>query len=433
MYKYSPIKEIHIKNFRNIGEAKLDFEDSPIISLIGDNEAGKTSVVKAFAVCALHANSRDQKDYIRDGTNGFGVAIKLEDDTMVTRIKTPTVNSYKVEKPDGQVWETTKIDSGLPVAVSECMGLIEEAETKEFLQVRTYEDQLLFVTTTSSTNYKVMYDALKVDQLTKAIKVGSTEANALKASVNENETGIKTLYDNLRGVKVYDIEPVINIKNRLKNQLDIINKLEKANELGKQISALNKQLGALYLLDEYNVKEISIETAVNLSNSSRLITNMINCNNLLCKLKSLDTLQNIDTSNINRIESIINKKNYINELTAKASNLDLVHQLSEIDTEKVYKFNRVLDLRARLHNDTMAYNAIDITGAEMITQDMFNVVHKASQVIGYINKFNAISAEVSTLDYNIDILQNKLKESGAAVSSCPKCGETVIIDMSAYN
>ena len=77
MYSYSPIKTIYIKNFRNIGEAIIDFTESPIISLIGENEAGKTSVVKAFAVAALHAYPRDQKDFIRDGTNGFGVCIEL--------------------------------------------------------------------------------------------------------------------------------------------------------------------------------------------------------------------------------------------------------------------------------------------------------------------------------------------------------------------
>ena len=48
--KYSPIKQIWIKDFRNIGEVKVNFDESPIVSLIGENEAGKTSVVKAFSV-----------------------------------------------------------------------------------------------------------------------------------------------------------------------------------------------------------------------------------------------------------------------------------------------------------------------------------------------------------------------------------------------
>lgn len=38
MYNYSPIKKVYIKNFRNIGEATIDFTESPIVSLIGENE-----------------------------------------------------------------------------------------------------------------------------------------------------------------------------------------------------------------------------------------------------------------------------------------------------------------------------------------------------------------------------------------------------------
>ncbi len=56
MYNYSPIKKLFIKNFRNLGEVEIDFTQSPIVTLLGENEAGKTSVVKAFATCALHSN-----------------------------------------------------------------------------------------------------------------------------------------------------------------------------------------------------------------------------------------------------------------------------------------------------------------------------------------------------------------------------------------
>ena len=106
---YSPIKKIYIKNFRNLGEVEIDFTESPIVCLLGENEAGKTSVIKAFSVCALHSTPRDQKDYIRDGTQMFGVKIELQDGSSVTRLKTATVNKYVVEKADGTKWETNKI------------------------------------------------------------------------------------------------------------------------------------------------------------------------------------------------------------------------------------------------------------------------------------------------------------------------------------
>lgn len=263
-----------IKNFRNIGDIILDFTESPIISLIGDNEAGKTSVVKAFGVCALHATPRDQKDFIRDGTSGFGVAIQLADGSIIVRMKTSTVNKYQVKYSNGEVWETTKIDSGLPVQVQELMGLIEEPETKEFLQIRTYEDQLLFVVTPASTNYKVMYDALKVDQLTRAIKLGSQESNSLKSKISDNEISIKTLTDNLRQLKTYDIEPLLNIKKRVENQLNILEKLEKALAIKNQINKCESALGSLALINENNLKQINESMAMKINDVGRLLNKL---------------------------------------------------------------------------------------------------------------------------------------------------------------
>ena len=156
MYNYSPISKVRVKNFRNIGDVELDFRDSPIITLVGSNEAGKTSVIKAFGVCALHASPRDQKEWIRDTTKMFGVQIDLQDGTQIVRVKEDGgVNLYRVIDKDGKTWDTSKITDGLPVQVQQVMGLIAEEETGEFLHIRTYEDKLLFVVTPDSANYKV--------------------------------------------------------------------------------------------------------------------------------------------------------------------------------------------------------------------------------------------------------------------------------------
>ena len=36
---------------------------------------------------ALHANPRDQKYFIRDGTKAFGIKLTLEDGTIIERVK----------------------------------------------------------------------------------------------------------------------------------------------------------------------------------------------------------------------------------------------------------------------------------------------------------------------------------------------------------
>ena len=327
MYKYSPIKSMRVKNFRNIGDVTLEFDESPIISLIGDNESGKTSLVKAFAVCALHAYTRDQKGFIRDGTNGFGVEIELEDGTVITRVKTPELNKYRVAKPNGEVYDTNKIDSGLPVQVQEVMGLIEEPETKEYLQVRTYEDQLLFVTTAASANYKVMYDALKVDQLTRAIKIGSQEVNELRSEIGENEVSIRTLTENLRGIQIHDLEPLINIRNRLSEQLKVIETLERAKEVADRIETARDKLGALELINKHNLEEIDIVEANRLVTANRLLDN----NNKLIKSleinKLVDTVESIDIDLVIKLEGVIEKRNRLHDRIDRAGALVEVAKL----------------------------------------------------------------------------------------------------------
>ena len=139
MYSYSPIKQMVVRNFRNIGDVTVSFDESPIVSLIGENESGKTSLVKAFSVCAINSDYRSQKDFIRDGTTGFGVMIELQDGTQITRIKMTNGNRYTVKLPDGRIWDAQKIEPDVPAAVSKVMGLIEEPETGEYLHIRTYE------------------------------------------------------------------------------------------------------------------------------------------------------------------------------------------------------------------------------------------------------------------------------------------------------
>lgn len=392
MYNYSPIKKIKVKNFRNIGEVELDFTDSPIIALIGDNESGKTSIVKAFAVCALHANPRDQKYYIRDGTNGFGVQIELQDGTIITRIKTDTINKYTIQYPDGTVWNTNKIENEVPKEVREVMGLIEEPETKEYLQVRTYEDKLLFVVTPASTNYKVMYNALKVEQITKAISIGLREVNTLKAKINNNEISMDALKENLRRIKVYDIEPAINIRDRLKSQLQNLDKLERAKNIANRIDEAHRKLGALSLIDEYKLNEIDVARLDKFNNAIRLLNSSVKLNKLSEVYKDLSTIDSIDISVLQKLRGAIDRRNKIisdKQRMGILYDISKVKEIPESAVNSVFKLGRAIEIAKRL-------------------RQMEDVLVKAKDVISKIE------------DY--------LEKCGVATTVCPNCGKAIIID-----
>ena len=434
MYSYSPIKQVYIKNFRNLGEVTIDFKDSPIVSLIGENEQGKTSVVKAIAVCAMHATPRDQKDYIRDGTKGFGVAIELEDGTQVVRMKMATANSYRVTYPKGPdgnpikpTWEAAKLSNDLPQAVQDVMGMIEEPETKEFLHIRTYEDQLLFVTTASSTNYKVMYNALKISQLVDAIKLGSKEANALKTSINQKEIQAETLDTQAKSLKIYDLEPLQNIRDRLKNEVAQLNKLDRALELKKKIEVQTREVGELSKLS--SIPEISITLVMSLDKAYRVLDNLKELGRMYGTYSLADSLEEIDLNSYYNIYNAHVRYESLKNSEEQSRNYIAVNSLSEININEVSNLQRAMALSKKIEADMNKLQTLNISSATDIQDSDLTVYSRTYKALGLIQRNKQLEDAKVQIDNYCDAVIKWMKDIGVATETCPKCGETIVIDL----
>ena len=434
MYSYSPIKQVYIKNFRNLGEVTIDFKDSPIVSLIGENEQGKTSVVKAIAVCAMHATPRDQKDYIRDGTKGFGVAIELEDGTQVVRMKMATANSYRVTYPKGPdgnpikpTWEAAKLSNDLPQAVQDVMGMIEEPETKEFLHIRTYEDQLLFVTTASSTNYKVMYNALKISQLVDAIKLGSKEANALKTSINQKEIQAETLDTQAKSLKIYDLEPLQNIRDRLKNEVAQLNKLDRALELKKKIEIQTREVGELSKLS--SIPEISITLVMSLDKAYRVLDNLEELGNMYRTYSLADSLEEIDLNSYYNIYNAHVRYESLKNSEEQSRNYIAVNSLSEININEVSNLQRAIALQRKIEADMNKLQTLNISSAADVSDSDLTVYSRTYKALGLIQRNKQLEDAKVQIDNYCDAVIKWMKDIGVATETCPKCGETIVIDL----
>lgn len=430
MYSYSPIRNIRVKNFRNIGDVELSFEDSPIITLVGSNEAGKTSIVKAFSACALHANPREQKDWIRDTTKMFGIEITLEDGTQVVRVKEDGgINLYRIIYPDGKTWDVSKITDGLPVPVQKVMGLIEEQETGEFLHIRTYEDKLLFVVTPDSANYKVMYNALKVENLTKAIKLGSTEVNTLNKDINKNENSLATLNDQMRTIKIIDIDALRSVKERLQYQLSLLDKLERAIGYSKAIQENEVKLGAIGLIDRFNLTDIDELLASNLIRVGNSIENVSNLNKSSSILKCTDTIEEIDTSLLNRVYNIITRKNELSDKIKEAGTLIHIVEIKDVNESSVVQLDRAAKLLKEIRTLENHAEVLDIKDTTEITDKDIQNISKIESVIQKRDTIRIDSDNLGKIVDYIEQVQDYLKKCGVAVESCPKCGEAVIFDI----
>lgn len=429
MYSYSPIKSIAIKNFRNLGDVTLDFTDSPIISLIGENESGKTSVVKAFGVCAAHQSPKYQKYYIRTGTPGFGVAIELEDGTLVTRIKTDTANRYTVSKGDTVIWQAQKLESTVPKAVQDVMGLLEERETKELLQIRTYEDQLLFVITSASTNYKVMYEALKVKNISNAVKAGSVEANELKGKITAAERSCETLQESLKKIKLFDIGPMLNVRDRLQIDLDVLDRLDRAAQLCDIIQTQKAQLGVLNEIATSSISEIDETLVQSLDSAGRLIESIARLRNQENTYKTIEDLSDIDTTTLDRLNDAISRKEETVELREKSKAYIELVKAEPINEGTLALFGNAESTLASLESQKKMVSALDTSGASPITEAELRLLSMCDSVIaGKKQIAEQKDYEVQLVDY-VDKVIAWMKSIGVATVDCPNCGEAVIIDL----
>lgn len=470
MTAYSPIASMRVKNFRNIGDVTISFKDSPIVTLVGENESGKTSLIKAFVVCSLNGYPTRQKKYIRQGTSGFGVGIDLEDGTSVTRIKTKTFNSLSIEKPNGSKWEVNKIDRGeVPSELQAVMGLIEEPETKELIQVRTYEDQLLFVVTADSTNYKVMYNALKIDQISKAIKIGTDEVNRLKREIDVNEVLCDGILSKIRDIRLVDIEPLQNMRDRVKQKLALLDKLEAVKRCKERVNSLEAKLDSIDKIRASKIDEINERIVDKLQQVNYRISLIESSKERLGEYSKLSELKYIDVRLVDTLESSISKLGRVRELEGINSGYRLLSNARAISDLSTFlyniceKYNRVRDMEYKLGAYKNMSNAVGINeGICYKIHRVFEIIKEREEIgekrylgeienAGYVEDaaiqrveriLNGIAHrdkvvntynEYGMIQGKIAELNQALKNSGAVVSTCPNCGEDVVVDIHKYD
>lgn len=430
--RYSPIKNILVTNYRNIQKEVFSFEKSPIICLVGENDSGKSSAIMAFTACALNARMMKQKNYIRHGTQFFGVAIELEDGTIIKRLKSETANRYDIEYPDGKVWSTSKISEGLPVQVQELIGIIQEPETKEYLQVRTYRDKMMFVDTPDSTNYKVVYEALKVGQVTRAIKKGTDESNDLFYTISQNRTKLLGLCESEKKIVVSDLTPLTSMRKAVELGVELLKKIDEIRDLIEDIKSTEESLGTLRLIDTFKLNNISEIECLKLNDAYNSYLSCIEIGNKIESIKEVDTVESIDITPIYNLEESmrliedINNSNgwlevyketekveYIDYsvLNTIKETVEILNEIS-IDNERVKSYNEIKD--------------IDYSGKE------YNNIVQMENLIDMIKQNKEMASQIEEIDKYISQSNQYLKDLGVAFEKCPNCGEQVMVDYSKF-
>lgn len=423
-YDYKQLTSISIKDFRNLGDVNIDFTKSPIVCLKGGNEAGKSSVVIALKTLGSNLSSRQYKEYIRTGTDGWIVMLYTDDGTAVYRKKTATKQVYGMYKfINGKyelVWSIDKLDeNAVPSEVQSVVGFTTEPETKELLNVRTYEDQMLFVETSGGSNYKVMYNALKIDNLTKAIKAGNGESKIYRQEVEQAENSVVTCKEQLRKIRTVDISSLLKIRERLQKESVIVRLLEKAITSQRLIKSAELELKAIMeieklpKIDEYLYSKL--DSAYNTSVSIRTVEN---------RQESLEKLRELSLIDV----TVLEKLNKCCSLKFSLDNLNL-HIYSDIEKCKLVELNsyekmqQAISLMESYNKNCKLLSIYTKNEVNEINENSYLLFDKLQQTICDLNAVNQQYMQIKSI---IDDFYNQLKLQNIPFKLCPNCGELLL-------
>lgn len=423
---YSPIKRWGIKNFRNLGEVGFEF-DTPIVTLVGDNEAGKTSVVKTFAVLGANGYATEQKDYIRDNTKGFSIECELSNGTSIRRVKTASENAFEIVGASGEVYAADKIDRGYgtPVELERVMGMMVEPETKELLQIRTYEDNLLFVLTKSSENYKVMYNALKVGNLTRAIAVGNQQANGYRNAIDEYSVKAETLESELESIKDIDIASAVRLKGEIERLSRIVTGLtgliKRLDAADESEARLRVYAGVSGLKEESESVGHSFKSLVERLGAQERVAARLNA---VAKIDSVSMERDAD--------GVVKLLSRLRDSERLKSAAEIFTGLSTVKEEQESVVTGLLALSKRVSDGERLEGAVAaFTGLPKSEVDI-SPISRLRGLIERIESLNSEEAELSRVREKVAESYAALKATGAEVIVCPNCGADIVITGSGH-
>lgn len=408
---YSKIKTIKAVNFRSIGSIDIDMSSSPIVALVGTNESGKSSIIKAFGAAAGNLWRTRQNQNVRSGTDGFAVLVELEDGTKVLRKKSSNINGYTLVTGDGQRRDATKIDVEIPDFIQVVMGLFRDPETKECLQFRTCDDPLLFVQTTDGQNYKAVHNAINNFEVREATNKAKADASNLAAQAEKKRAEIEVYKKQLAELPLLDTDYLKVVLSALERASGVSVLFDEALKNLKLVESLDGD-GAAKKLKK--CKTVDAEAV-------RLFTDAMRHLNTVkeAKERSYDNVDTVDASVLPLFEKA---RKYASELKV-LDGYTVPDTVLSVNGGVLPLFERGLKYVREL-KALGTYAVPDTVVA--INADALALFEKAK---AYASNVSELTDSIDKLMSGIETVTNVLKASGMQVVVCDNCGHEMAVPL----
>lgn len=192
---YSKIVSVEVVNFMVYAHGKIMFDEGNIINIKGYNSGGKSTMLKAIAVCLMNMYPKSQAKFIRHGEKYFRIIVKFDDGVSIVRDKYISGQSLYELYKDGECLFTTKEGGRLtkvdtvPQTIQDYLGLCMLSNGCLNYQVR--QDPLWLIETTGSENYASLNEILKTEELSRAGAMINSDKNQLNSEITGIEASLQ--------------------------------------------------------------------------------------------------------------------------------------------------------------------------------------------------------------------------------------------------
>lgn len=363
--QYSKLKYIRLINFMVFEDETVYVGEDGILNLVGYNDSGKSTVIRAIAILLYDTGPMDQASEVRKGQEESDIRIGFDDGVEISKIKKKSGNSLWFLKKDGETIYTNQNGNaviavtGVPEQIAKYLNVGREEVTKSNLNVRTRHDAFFLVSTGGADNYKMLNSILNCSILTEAVTKMKEDRNRTQNAIVNCSAEVRTLESELSLIEVLDDHTVRRLEQATENLVSA----KKRVDYYSSITALKQNIEEIVIPDELQAIDLTryyeIKSLIDLRNQVEELEMMISAE-----------VEMVPTQRYNEIQALLSLRATTEVIYAKEevpvvslerysaikSIYDQYHQLMNNYREQTAVTNELTEVNNILHNLSVEHN-----------------------------------------------------------------------------
>lgn len=350
--KESKLLYWEVYNFMSLTHAKFEFDEQGIINILGYNDSGKSSALRALEVNMYNRFPQSQLSFIQSGQDYFRVISVWSDGIVI--IKDKYLNGqglYEMWKGDTCLYTSkkngvlTKI-ADVPLCIQEYFNLVKFEDS--YLNSRSCFEKQFLVQTTGSENYTALNTVLRSEELSTAGSLINADRNKLASDISVADTELSVYRSQYKeGIEI--TEELVSTLKRHDELLDVSD--ERLSSIGSLKETMEKING---IVDIPAIPSVSLEQL-------SVLTSIIDSSKQLTGIPDIPALNLVSVGQLDLLSEVLNANKAL-------SGIPDIPLIASVNYEQLESLSGILKCLSSCDENSRELQDIDASLARLKTE-----------------------------------------------------------------